>query len=563
MSKVLKTILFCVATLASMQGYTSLADNQAIKDQMIGDLDFIKNTFHVMYAPAAWKCKYAGWELGKEYQAAKEKIQNSQNITTKEYQRIVRDFLKSTQDYHVGVRFHSTEAASLPFRVKEADGRYFFSYIDKDRLSPSVYKLNIGDELVMFDGRPMQEVIDGLIDQEQRQANEKTDRALAAEVFLTFRSGARGHQVPKGPITITVKPVHASKLCSYQLLWNYTPEKIKYKALENDVAQNKAFQVWQDFMMVPFFVNLDEEMSEKDLLGARKSYVPDLGNILWKTEDENPFHAYLYKAPDGRAIGYVRIPHYVGNPPKQVEEFAKIMIYFEEHADALVIDQVNNPGGSAFYLYALASMLTDQPLQTPKERMTITQIHVELAVDGIPVLESVKNDSDAQNILGPTIAGYPVTHQTAQFFLHYLRFIVDEWNAGRTFTEPSHLGGVDHINPYPHARFTKPILLLINSLDFSGGDFFPAILQDNDRATIFGTRTAGAGGYVLSTVFPNQFGIANIRYTGSLAERVDKNPIENLGVTPDIPYEITVEDLQSNYQGYVQAIHQAVHDLLQ
>ena len=91
----------------------------------------------------------------------------------------------------------------------------------------------------------------------------------------------------------------------------------------------------------------------------------------------------------------------------------------------------------------------------------------------------------------------------------------------------------------------------------------PAILQDNKRAKLFGSQTAGAGGYVHTFEFPNCHGIAKCSYTASIAERINLRKIENLGVTPDIEYQITAEDLQKGYQGYVDAVNQAVQTLLE
>jgi len=77
-----------------------------------------------------------------------------------------------------------------------------------------------------------------------------------------------------------------------------------------------------------------------------------------------------------------------------------------------------------------------------------------------------------------------------------------------------------------------------------------------------GTRTAGAGGYVSECTFANPFSMASVSYTASIAERADSNPIENLGVTPDIRYDLTEEDFLNGFSSYKEAILQAVETLL-
>ena len=77
-----------------------------------------------------------------------------------------------------------------------------------------------------------------------------------------------------------------------------------------------------------------------------------------------------------------------------------------------------------------------------------------------------------------------------------------------------------------------------------------------------GSRTAGAGGYVKEIKIPNSVGVKAFRTTASIAERLSGNPIENLGVTPDVTYEHTVDDLQSNYAPYVKAINTTILSLI-
>lgn len=541
------------------------------KEHMLNDLDSIRNTFKVHYAPFEWKHQYANWDLETEIQAAKEKVVLADNPSVKDFQIILRDFFKSAKDYHTGVCFYSTEYAKLPFRVRGSEGKYYFTYIDRNRLSPEVFPFKVGDELVYFGDKRTDEVIQELKKEEMGASPSKTDSALA-ELSLTTRTGFKGQVVPKGPITITVCPKNSNSMQSYQLIWDYYPEKISNSFYQTKMSQRshqkKAFgdnPLLKRNFTYPFYekyMELAGSECANDTMGSRKSFIPELGKVCWISEAETKYHAYLFENKEGKLIGYVRIPDFLGTD-FDVEDFRTIIEFFQEYSDALVVDQVNNPGGSMFHLYALISLLTDQPLYTPRHKMSITQEDVFTAVTESPMLENVRSDEEAQELFGSkTFEGIPVTYQMAQFLLNFYRFIAEEWNAGRTLTQPFYVYGVDKINPHPKTQYTKPILIITNELNFSCGDFFPAIMQDNKRATIFGAKTAGAGGYVLAGKFPNLNGVAFFNYTGSIAERADLNPIENLGVTPDIPYEISKDDLQFGYQDYADAINQAIKQIV-
>ena len=233
--------------------------------------------------------------------------------------------------------------------------------------------------------------------------------------------------------------------------------------------------------------------------------------------------------PDDQRIG-IGVPSEPGGDDMVGCHLGSVAARNQMRTGALVIDQLNNPGGSAWFMYALASMLSDKPLMTPKQQMMLTSSDIYFALEVVDELEEISTDEEAMQAMGETLGGYPVSFVMIQNFRKFFNFILSEWHEGRMFTQSSYLFGFDYLQPHPKAQYTKPILVLVNSLDFSCGDFFPAIMQDNQRATILGTQTAGAGGYVLGHEFSNIFGVDAFRFTGSIAERINTNPIENLKV---------------------------------
>ena len=106
-------------------------------------------------------------------------------------------------------------------------------------------------------------------------------------------------------------------------------------------------------------------------------------------------------------------------------------------------------------------------------------------------------------------------------------------------------------------HYTKKIVVLINALTFSAAEFLAAILQDNNRAILFGERTPGAGGCARRIPLPkyaDEFNIDQITTRWTLAWRTNGQPIQDIGVHPDVSYSVTAEDLQSGYTGYRQAL---------
>ncbi|MEZ5314854.1 MAG: protease-like activity factor CPAF [Chlamydiales bacterium] len=569
--------LLCIGT-----SFAAIPSNQSslTKKRVLADLDSIHTIFSVKYAPLKWKEESTTWRLDQAIQEAKNKIENQSYPTLKECQVVIRDFFNSVCDYHTHVEFYSTESASLPFLIKGANQRYFICEIDSDKISKKQFPFAVGDEILTFDGEPIDKVVEDLRKTEFGSNTYSTDLALAT-MLLTNRHGSLGNKIPKGNVIVTGRHKRNNKIISANLRWNYIPEKIcdfsKITALKTDLQTNVRFlnhpsifhtplkqnSFLRKFMVFPQWTYLhpNHRTLNKHQIGARSSYLPSIGKKIWESEQDSPFDAYIFETPIGKTIGYIRIPHYMGEI-EEVSYFGEIINYFQTETDGLIIDQLDNPGGSVLYLYALASILTDKPLNTPKHHISLTQAEVETALSTLSYLEDCKDEETTNLILGDEAEGYPMSYLFVVLMRKFYQFLIDQWNRGKLYTDLTHVFGVDQIMPHPEYRYTKPILVLINSLDFSGGDFFPAILQDNKRATLMGTRTAGAGGYLMTATFPNQSGIKEFMMTGSLARRMNKDVIENKGVNPDILYELTPEDLQEDYHCYIDAIMQTISSLV-
>lgn len=553
------------------------------QNEMIGDLRVIQHHFEVGYAPAQWKNAYLGWDIDEAFRGAESVILASPKLSTRDFQRIVRRCLESAQDYHVSVTFHATGRAVLPFSVLPIDGRFFVNWVDPMQIPDTPRSLQVGDELIEFGGQPIRDVIHALRrNQGRSQGNDATDLALAAYV-LTHRAGALGDEVPSGAVLVKFRDANGVTR-GRQFHWDHQQEKVgdrvvhrlfdpkKVSTLTKEQLEQYVVRALPDVSLTSVAEKVRSKSrfsQEEPTLGGKYSFIPELGPITWVYErhassfsdellgeEEIEWHAYVYRGPSQKKIGYLRIPHYCGTDDN-LKELEEILEYFEQETEALVIDQVDNFGGSAAFLYEVASMLSDQPLATPRHRIQITQKEVMASLDALAFIEEIQRMLEE---MVSRLDGHLM--QRLLFLKDYHQFIVDQWHQGNILTEPSHIAHVDYINPHDRVNYTKPIVMVINEKDFSGGDFLPAILRDSQRALLVGKKTAGAGGIVSQFEFPNRHGIALCSYTTSIADRPGGEKIENLGVSPDVEISITEEDLHQDFRSYAQKINAAVQSLL-
>jgi len=284
-------------------------------------------------------------------------------------------------------------------------------------------------------------------------------------------------------------------------------------------------------------------------IGRKKGFIPILGEVVWELPrtlaDRTPFSAYICEVASGYRLGYVRVPHYHFDEAV-ADRFAGVIARFEENTTAMVFDQTDNPGGNMFAMYAIASALTDRPLPVPTHQLKLDERDLAMAEKTIALAEA-----------GESV---PWDQRPSNELISYARCLISEVNSGRglrgILTNPVHLGGIMHITP-GEPCYTKAIYVVINELTFSAGEFLAAILQDSRRATLVGTRTAGAGGCARS--FTHEFrrvplAPLELTLTWTIARRSNGQYIENYGVHPDIECHVTAEDVRTGYASYGRAL---------
>ena len=605
----LRTFIY-MATLVLFASESLVANGrESVKKAMLQDLEAARYNISFNYAPKEWKRAHIGWTLDRAYNNAKRKILSNQVKTSKDYQKVFAEFLGSTCDYHVSTLFYSTACSFFPITVKGTEGHYYLMKKDLSKgfslalagvvlFEPEVIEdieeaqygydqLREGDEILSIDGIAIGDYVERIIDQSLASNRTATGYALA-EKLLFLRCGSLGHETPKEHFQLTLRRSITGEIFTYTFPWIHIEEKVKNRAFDRrlpsegdkrrqevvkmDYSVGSARTLFENKQeMLKLFSQTHEDEKEEDDEMINKGFLPLLGPLLWtfNSSRSSDLYAYEYLNYDGNRIGYLRLATFSpADASGMVEDLEELFQHFNEHAEALVIDLTDNPGGSLFYTYTILSMLTDAPLHVPMQKEVLSQAKVyntlldkqwaKLALE-----ENYNDEEGSDQPKSFSIETYCINEAGLHDLIAYCDSVIGSWEAGSSMTEPLPILGVKAIEPHSSVNFTKPLIVLTNALDFSCGDFFPAILQDNGRGLLFGQKTAGAGGYVMSFKHPSRFGVVGYTLTGSIAYRPSGQVIENLGVTPDIPYRISVKDLTEEYTDYIQTLNIEIKRLLE
>jgi hypothetical protein len=229
-------------------------------------------------------------------------------------------------------------------------------------------------------------------------------------------------------------------------------------------------------------------------------------------------------------------------------------------ADVVVVDVTHNPGGAVPYVQGLASLFATAPVPN-----FVQASRADRLILASLLAQANANASDAavQSIFVERIRRVEEAHDIGNLLGPFLPLSGSYYGPTFPMTGAS-WAGTEMLDPNPLVTWPKPVLVLHDELSGSGGDAFPLILQNSGVARTFGARTAGQGGSV-QPILTLPYSGATLRLTRGLFGVHEAGGsmrlVENVGVSPDFPYEHTIPDFRAGFVGYATAFSEIASKL--
>ena len=582
----------CLALLLlSVFSTVPSAQEAVTRAQRDADLEMTASLYAKNYGPYEWKRDVLGFDLMR-LTPWLQRIHHSDDL---DFQEALIEYVSSLNDAHDTIAFPTTYFIQLPMSVDIYEGKVLIDAINRTSLPLAQFPFGIGDEIVSFDGLPVQLVIESFRKYSVAANPLSTDRIAAsrlvarsqqimphipevgAQAVVGIRLAATGattvYSIPwiksgipfvsQGPVPSPLRGNGRLPLSTDNQGFNLVPASGTATASlfqQPDLLRDDTLPAYMEPVRALLDASVPADYYSVLNFGSRfPIYAPPPGFVLRPVPAGIP--AFLLSGTymsEGKRIGLLRIPSM--SPPSAalvLQHLDQEIAFFNANTDVLVVDVMRNPGGIVSFVEAVAQRFMPTPFRT---------IGFEIRSTGAWLFSFASQLNLARATLPP---GNPILENLENNFNEVLRAYNE--NRGRSAPVSLNATGSLVLNPAPVA-YTKPLIVLADEFSASAADMFPATIQDNGRAPIVGMRTMGAGGSVVGftcTSYTESF----CRITVSLMNRgvliaTPEYPtapyIENIGVRPNIVLDyMTRANLMAAGAPFVQAFTQVAVKLAQ
>ncbi len=513
------------------------------REQKLLDFTVLAQTYAANYGPYHWKLQSIKFDL-MDLKPWLAKVEATKNDI--EFMEVLFDYVASLDDAHDSIAFPASFRASLGFGVDLYEGKALIDSISRTTLPMSRFEAQIGDELVSIDGRPVMTLI-GELKKYYVAANPRSTNRLTAGL-LTFRPQSF---IPSAGLigdTAEVEIKRASgDVVKITLPWVKTGTALtdlgRVPIARGGGKVGPRALALEDDSIPPYMqpllplLNARLPQDERTVLNFGSPvpiYGLPAGFRLRLAGGANEFFVSGTYIAEGKTIGLIRIPSY--SPPSSAlmtQIFEREIAFFQDNTDGLVIDEMRNPGGSVAFGEALLQRVIPTPFRTLGFEIRATNSWVQRFAQSVSIARQLGFE---QWIINQLEANYKDVLQANK-------------EGGRT--GPISLNSTGSLMLQPAAVvYRKPLIVLVDELSASGGDAFPAVIQDAGRGKIVGWRTMGAGGNVVQydmTMFSEVFGSVTqslmVRREPIVTAEYPTAPyVENIGVRPDVEIDYMTRD---------------------